>query len=107
MTLGLTQDVTVVGKKGRTRVTARIDSGATVSSIDVDIAAKLRLPIIKSKVVKSATGNARRAVVEASISIRGKKMKAEFTIADRAHMKYGMLIGQNILKKGFIIDPSK
>ncbi len=34
-------------------------------------------------------------------------MKVHFSIADRAHMKYKVLIGKNILKKGFLIDPSK
>jgi hypothetical protein len=28
-------------------------------------------------------------------------------VADRSHLKYKILIGQNILKKGFIIDPQK
>ena len=34
-------------------------------------------------------------------------MEAECTVADRSHMKYKMLIGQNVLKKGFIIDPEE
>jgi len=107
-TIGLTEDVTVISRIGKKRVTARVDSGATISSIDVDIAAKLRLgPIIKAKTVKSTAGNTRRAVVEAKVVIHGKTMKAEFTIANRSNMKYGMLLGQNILKKGFLIDPSK
>lgn len=107
-TIGLTEDVIVIGKRSRKKVTARIDTGATISSIDVDIAAKLRLgPIVKSKMVKSAAGNTKRAVVEVKVKIHGKTMKEDFTIANRSHMKYGMLLGQNILKKGFLIDPSK
>ena len=34
-------------------------------------------------------------------------MKSEFTIADRTHMKYKILVGQNILKEGFLVDPMK
>ena len=36
-----------------------------------------------------------------------KEIKTDFTLADRSNMKYSVLIGQNILKQGFLIDPSK
>ena len=36
-----------------------------------------------------------------------KKIKAQFTLADRSHMRYPVLIGQNILKQGFLINPNK
>lgn len=87
---------------------ARIDTGATKSSVDARLAAELALgPVIKTKLVKSAAGNKLRPVIKASIRISGKSLKSEFTIADRSHMKYRVLIGQNILKKGFLIDPTK
>ena len=42
------------------------------------------------------------------IKMNGLVIEAEFTLADRAHMNYPLLIGQNILKKGnFLIDPNK
>ena len=43
----------------------------------------------------------------AEIEIKGKKFNVEFTVAKREHMNYSMLIGKDVLKKGFIIDPSK
>jgi hypothetical protein len=108
--LGLTEPVIVYGNNEQTEeVLARVDSGATSSSIDLNVAAKLELgPITRSKVVKSASGIGKRPIVKAIISINGIKIEEEFTLADRSHMTYPILIGQNILKEGkFLIDPLK
>ena len=59
------------------------------------------------KIIKSAHGNKVRPIIEAIVEIAGMRLKSEFSLADRRHLKYNMLIGQNILKKGFLIDPSK
>lgn len=76
--------------------------------MDINLASELNLgPIIKSKMIKSAHGNRLRPIIEAELKIAGKKIKSEFTLADRTHMKYGMLIGVNILKHDFLVDPSK
>jgi hypothetical protein len=48
-----------------------------------------------------------RPIVEITITIAGKTVKEEFTLADRKHMKYAVLIGQNVLRHGFLIDPSQ
>jgi hypothetical protein len=107
--IGLTEKVTLFGSDGKGKdVMAKIDTGASKNSVDAKLAADLNLgPIIKTKLVKSAHGNKLRPIVRAKISIAGKELKSEFTIADREHMKYKVLIGQNILKKGFLIDPVK
>ena len=106
--IGLSEKVTIYSKKKRKSVMARIDTGATKSSMDVKLAAELKLgPVIKSKLVKSAHGNKLRPVIKGEVKLAGKKIKGEFTLADRSHMKYRCLIGQNILKEGFLIDPSK
>ena len=107
--VGLVEPVKVTGPNGKSReVLGRIDSGATKSSIDVKLAAELALgPILKAKLVKSASGRSLRPVVAAKLNLADKEFKTDFTIADRADMKYRMLIGQNILKKGFLIDPAK
>ena len=105
--IGLTEKVKVMGPKGKSKaLTARIDTGATISSIDNKLAASLKLgPVIRTKLVKSAQGSGSRAVIRAKVAIAGKELRDEFTIADRKHMKYQILIGQNILRKGFLIDP--
>lgn len=105
--VGLTERIILNGKgHKKIDVKARIDSGATKSSIDINLAKTLKLgPVVKSKIVKSAHGKMRRPIVWAEIVLAGKKIKSMFTLADRNHMKYKVLIGQNILKKGFLIDP--
>ena len=106
--IGLTEKVNVYCNPNRKLVIAKIDTGATKSSIDTNLAAELKLgPVIKSKLVKSAHGSKLRPIIEATIELAGRKLKSEFTLADRAHMKYRVLIGQNILKNGFLIDPEK
>ncbi|MEA2036786.1 MAG: RimK/LysX family protein [Nanoarchaeota archaeon] len=106
--IGLTEQVTLFTKGAKKTIMAKIDTGASKSSIDVNLASQLRLgPIIKSKLVKSASGNKLRPVIESVVELADKRIKAEFTLADRWHMKYRVLVGQNILKHGYLIDPSK
>ncbi len=106
--IGLTERVSVHCDGTKRNVISKIDTGATKSSIDTNLAAELKLgPVIKSKLVKSAHGSKLRPIIEATIELAGKKITSEFTLADRAHMKYRILIGQNILKEGFLIDPTK
>ena len=106
--IGLAEKVKVFFDRGHKNVIAKIDTGATKSSIDTNLAAELKLgPVIKSKLVKSVHGSKLRPIIEATIELSGKKIKSEFTLADRAHMKYRILIGQNILRDGFLIDPAE
>jgi len=89
-------------------VVARMDSGATRSSIDLKLASKLKLgPVVKTVKVISSHGKQSRPVVEAEVEIRNKKIKTSFNVTDRKDMKYSVLIGRNVLNKGFLIDPSK
>lgn len=108
--LGLIEEVTVIAPDGKKKnVLARIDTGATTSSVDVDLAATLKMgPIIKSKLIKSASGSSLRPVIEGKLKIKEVEIETELTIADRSEMKYQLLIGQNILEKArFIIDPKE
>jgi len=106
--IGLVEPVTIFTRLGvRKTIMAKIDTGASKSSIDVNLASQLKLgPIIKSKLVKSASGNKLRPVIESDIQLADKKMNEEFTLADRWHMKYRVLIGQNVLRHGYLIDAS-
>ena len=108
--LGLIEEVTLISASGkRAHLLARIDTGATSSSIDLSTAAKLDLgPITKSKVIKSALGTKKRPVINIKIEIGGINIEEDFNLAERSHMKYPLLIGQNILKKEhFLVDPHK
>ncbi len=102
--LGLIEKVKINGKI----VKAKIDTGAQGNSVDIKLAQKLRLgPIVKTYKVKSSLGRGRRPAVEAELEIKGKKFKTIFNLSDRKHMKYNVLIGQRILKQGFLVDVSK
>jgi len=106
--VGLTEKVYVFGAWKNKEVTARIDTGATKSSIDGSLARTLGIgPVLRIAIVKAAHGISRRPIVVSKLRIAGRILAAEFTIAKRTHMKYRMLIGQNILRRGFLIDPSK
>ncbi len=102
--LGLYEYVTIKKKK----VLARIDSGAVKSSIDLDLAKKLKLgPIIGTKKIKNVHGASVRKLIEQDAYLCSKKIKSIFTLQNRKKMKFKVLIGQNILTKGFVIDPNK
>lgn len=106
--IGLYEPVTIINNGESKEILARIDTGATRSSIDMKLAGELKLgPIVGNKLVKSAHGNKVRAVVKVKINLSGKIIEDQFTIADRSHMTYRILIGQNVLKQGFLIDPLK
>jgi hypothetical protein len=49
----------------------------------------------------------RRLVVELSFSFRDITQIAEFTLADRSHLNYPVLIGRNILKDVMVVDVSR
>jgi hypothetical protein len=110
LTIGLYEKATLIGNSVPNKeVVARIDTGATRSSIDVKLAASLRMgPVLTSRMVKSAHGSTYRPLVEGDVIICGKKIRTHFTIADRTKMKYKLLIGQDILRQGeFLIDGCK
>ena len=106
--IGLTETIEITGPQGEMKeVKARIDTGATRSSIDSGLAKGLKLgPVTRTKFVKQAHGGTIRPIMKVEFQLAGRKLKQEFTIADRSHMKFEVLIGQNALKKGFLIDPN-
>ncbi|MBW3019367.1 RimK/LysX family protein [Candidatus Woesearchaeota archaeon] len=106
--LGLTTSCVLFGKKKKKEVVARVDTGATKSSIDERLALEIGVgPELKKTLVKSAHGTRQRPVIVVDLMVGGQMKRSEFTLADRAHLKYPVLIGQNVLKSGFMIDPSR
>ncbi|MBW3004872.1 RimK/LysX family protein [Candidatus Woesearchaeota archaeon] len=107
--VGFLEKVTVYGPKGQKTVTARVDTGAARNSIDDKLARKLGIKkIIKHKVIKSAHGVKKRPIVKGRLKIAGRTLTdMTFTLADRKHMKYDVLVGRNTLKRGFVVDPDK
>ncbi|RMF54736.1 hypothetical protein D6745_04305 [Candidatus Woesearchaeota archaeon] len=107
--IGIEMPVTIHGLKESKKVKAKIDTGASLSSIDMKLASEVGLSLgNKTKLVKQAHGNTLRPTARVKLTINGETMKTEFTLADRRHLKYKVLIGLNVLKKGgFLIDPLK
>ncbi len=109
--IGLVEKVKIRGKKGTVVKRAMFDTGATRTCIDIKTAAKAGLgPIISSVRVKSASssrGYTRRAIAEAIIIVKGKKIKTGVNLEDREGLPYQVLIGRDIIHSNFIIDVSK
>lgn len=102
--VGLTERVVINGKE----VNARIDTGAQKSSMCKELYSKLGLgPFVGKVRIKSVNNVEVRPTIEAEVEIQGKKVKTLFNVADRSKMKHQLLIGQDILKKGFLVDPAK
>ncbi len=101
------EDVIILSEKEKKVIKARIDTGASMCSIDENLAKELKLgPKVRDRKVKSATGRTIRPVFRIRIKLKNREFEAEFTVIDRSHMKYPMLIGRNILKQGFLVDVS-
>ncbi len=109
--IGLVELVKIRGKKGTVTKRALFDTGATRTSIDVRIAAKAGIgPIISSVRIRSASapnGYTRRAVAQATIIVKGKKIKTGANIEDREGLPYQVLIGRDVIHNSFLIDVSK
>ena len=107
--IGLEETITCYGVEKKKKLKVRVDTGASKSSIDVALAQKLGVgPVIKERTIRNAHGSEVRKVIKLEIELAGKQLSGMFTLADRKIMKYPILIGRNILKKGnFLIDPKK
>ncbi|MBT4334756.1 hypothetical protein HOD61_02980 [archaeon] len=102
--LGLIEKI----KIGEKEILAKIDSGASRSSIHISLASELKLgPVIKSVRIKSSHGVQLRPVVKVKVLLAGREVEGTFTITNREGLKYPVLIGQEILKQNFLIDPMK
>ncbi len=105
--VGLIEEVTILNG-GKKTLKARIDTGATKSSIDETFLKEIKDVEEKGiRIVKSSHGISKRRMVHLKIILGGQEVEGGFSVFDRAHMTYPVLIGQNILKQNFIIDPKK
>jgi hypothetical protein len=109
---------------GEIRLIARIDTGATVTSLDarglkIDEntaefrlpeeygGALLRLPITGWRHVRSSKGRENRPVVEIDLCIASKRLRIKANLNDRSMVKYPLILGRNALKDHFIVDVNK
>lgn len=99
----------VSGTSGTKTVTAKSDSGAARTSIDLRLAAEIGTgPIHTVSRVRSASSNQSkaRAVVDFVIGIGGHQHTVAANIEDRTHMTYPLLLGRDILKN-YRLDVSR
>lgn len=113
-----------------TQLPSRIDSGATISSahainikthqedgqkivtFDFPLPSgemiKMKKKVVRIAKIRQASSNTitTRPVVNLNVIIQGEPIFAEFTLKDRSHMIYPVLIGRNILKNRAIVDVS-
>jgi uncharacterized coiled-coil protein SlyX len=108
---------------------ARIDTGATTSSLDArdtesferdgdewvrfkikdpktDNLYEVEKPVIRRvKIIQASTSEAdRRPVIELQLQIGRLKIIEEFTLEDRAHLDFQVLIGRNVLQDLMLVD---
>ncbi len=110
---------------------ARVDTGATTSSMNaidivpferdgkdwvqfkIDLGDKeskeFKVPVERWASVKQSSSDeiTKRAVVSAYIKIGDYKEKTEFTLADRGHMAFPMLLGRSFFRDVAVVDVSK
>lgn len=119
ITIGEVEDVVLM--PWRLKLPARIDTGATKSSLDArELKVKnnmaefklpkkygslqLRLPVVDWVDVKGADFKEKRPVVEITFCLGPKLIHAQVTLNDRSSVKYPLIIGRNVLKDNFVVD---
>jgi len=112
---------TVVLLPSGVRLPARVDTGATTSSLGAEEirregeaitfrlaktygGLRLRLPVIAWRRYKTSTGTTLRPVVALDICLGTVRIRAEVNLNDRSQMDLPFLVGRNILKDRFIVD---
>ena len=123
------KDKTIIGSQevisfpeiGVTSISARIDTGATTSSFGVKrIEEKdgvlhcvmsnhkvICFNDYRKKVIKSSFGHTEeRYVIRMLVEVKDRKIRTDFTLADRSKMKYPILLGRKLLRGKFIVDVS-
>lgn len=110
-TIGVVEDVTLVGPKGSIRVRARIDTGAARTTVDTDLAARAGLgPVVRRVRVRASAADElqKRDVVRARVVIGDRTFDVPVAVTDRKDMRYHMIVGMDILRdSGFLVDPSR
>ena len=104
---------------GVDKIQARVDTGAAISSLGVkwireeEGVVSCLLPnkqvvtfdSFKKKVIKSSFGHTEeRYVVKILINVLGRKVRTNFTLANRSKMKFPILLGRKLLKGKFVVD---
>ena len=108
--LGIIEEVEIKNKEGKKiKILAKIDSGASRSSIDEELAKNLGLleknKIVSSKKYKSSLGaHQERPLIPITFFLRGRKIETLVNVSNRSHLQTKFLVGAPDLR-GFLIKP--
>ena len=122
MVIGAVENIVLMPEK--ISLPARIDTGAATTSLDARELAirdgmvefripdiyggkQMQLPLKGWKQIKSSGAEQRRPVVEMGICIGDKHLRIDINLTDRSRVQYPLLIGRDVLEKGFIVDVRK
>ena len=110
MIIGAVEEITVRGHRKEVKVLAKIDTGASRTTIDMELAARAGLgPVLDTVRIRAAVSEhpETRALVDADIVIRGRKFDVPVAITDRQDMRFHAIVGMDILLRSrFLVDPA-
>ena len=90
-----------MGTAGQKSVLAKSDTGATRTSIDAGLAAKIGIGPTED-IVKVRSGSLEksksRPVVDLVVGVGGRQHTVIASVEDREHMHYPLLLGQDVLQ---------
>ncbi|XNZ00047.1 ATP-dependent zinc protease [Micrococcus luteus] len=68
-------------------------------------AVTVELPVVDERTIRSSNGRAEvRQVVMLPLTVAGRTLDAEVTLTDRDEMGFRMLVGREVLSRGFLVD---
>lgn len=71
-------------------------------------AVSVELPVVDERTIRSSNGRAEvRQVVLLPLTVAGRTLDAEVTLTDRDEMGFRMLIGREVLSRGFLVDSAR
>ncbi|MWV66027.1 ATP-grasp domain-containing protein [Halorubrum sp. JWXQ-INN 858] len=100
-TVGYTERVAVGGEDRIEETVAKSDTGATRTSIDTELAARIGAgPIVDTVTVRSGTrtGRRKRPLVEIDLELADRWDRVTASVEDRSHLNYPVLLGRDVLR---------
>lgn len=99
-TIGVEEVVQVSGYDDSLSVKAKVDTGASRTSIDIELASKLGVgPIRDYTTVRTGSTKSKklRPVIPLTIVCGGSEKVVDASIEDRRHMNYDLILGRDII----------
>jgi ribosomal protein S6--L-glutamate ligase len=68
---------------------------------------RVRAPLIDERIVRSASGEEVRRVIETELVLGSERFSARFSLTNREGLRFFLLIGRDALAGRFAIDPGR